>query len=187
MSLLQKIRNILQNRSGAVAVEFALIVPILLLIYVGSVELSIRFEAIRKMSRATRVIADLISQEKDINAEKFADIEHAIETLLFPYPIGDYGLVVSNIKVSTGNDPDWEVLWSKKIGKLTSVQPRAKGKASDLPNVATLPTDSSALISEAKFHFRSPVAFLSSQREHILTDSIYTWPRTLGDVDCTGC
>ena len=51
-----------KNEEGVAAVEFALILPIMLAAYMGVVELSQALNADRKMTRATSTIADLASR-----------------------------------------------------------------------------------------------------------------------------
>ena len=63
--LLRKFRDATQ---GVAAVEFALLSPLLLLIYIGTVEYSFAISLDRKLSRSASAIADLITQ-----SDQYAD------------------------------------------------------------------------------------------------------------------
>jgi Flp pilus assembly protein TadG len=60
-------KRIQKDNQGTAAIEFALIAPILVLMFIGVVELSNYMSVIRKISAAAHTAADLISQETDLS------------------------------------------------------------------------------------------------------------------------
>ncbi|NDU79348.1 pilus assembly protein, partial [Actinomadura sp. DSM 109109] len=55
-------RRLFRDERGIALVEFALSVPLLLLMFIGSYQLTDAISAYRKVTTATRAIADLSSQ-----------------------------------------------------------------------------------------------------------------------------
>ncbi len=60
--------RVLRDRKGTGAIEFALILPIMLALYMGSFELSLGFSMARKVSRAASTVADLVAQRSSVTA-----------------------------------------------------------------------------------------------------------------------
>ena len=68
------------------AVEFALIVPVMLLVWVGTVELAELHLASRKVTVAAQTAADLIAQEKSVTESQLEDVVAAVNAIMVPYP-----------------------------------------------------------------------------------------------------
>ncbi len=66
--------RLLRNTSGAVAVEFALILPILIVMIMGTIEITNLVTAQRKVLAAAQTISDLISQETDVTSTSLDDL-----------------------------------------------------------------------------------------------------------------
>ena len=71
----------LVDRRAVAAVEFALIAPLLLLVWVAIIEVSNLHLVGRKATIAAQAAADLTAQERSVNAGKLADIVAAINSL----------------------------------------------------------------------------------------------------------
>lgn len=89
MSFASKIHNMLRsfcrNEKGTTAVEFALILPILITLCLGTWEVGTAYMVKRKADRAAVTIADLITQGSSISAGGFAGIQRAVESIMHPY------------------------------------------------------------------------------------------------------
>ena len=53
------VRRLRGNQSGVGAVEFALIAPVLIMLYMGSLEVSVAMSVNKKLARAASTVADL--------------------------------------------------------------------------------------------------------------------------------
>ncbi|GJD62123.1 TadE/TadG family type IV pilus assembly protein [Methylobacterium frigidaeris] len=74
------------GRDGVAAVEFALVLPLLLLLYFGTTDLAGYISNFRKVTLAARTVADLVAREGgDISAAQFATIVKAGQAVLAPY------------------------------------------------------------------------------------------------------
>ena len=98
-----------RNRQGMAAVEFALLLPILILIWGGIVELSTAHFVGRKVALATQTIADLVAQEKSVTTALLDNNVRAGAAILFPYPANTLTIQIQSI-VSDDNGKiksDW--------------------------------------------------------------------------------
>jgi Flp pilus assembly protein TadG len=113
-ALLMRFRR---ETAGAAAVEFAILIPVLLCIYFGSMEIMQAIDTNRKMSRASAQIADLVSQSVNI---KKADIDAIMQigaAALRPYDRSEPDIRITAVKMSNAATPTATVLWKRnRIG-----------------------------------------------------------------------
>ncbi|SHG96188.1 Flp pilus assembly protein TadG [Kaistia soli DSM 19436] len=76
----------LQSASGLAALEFALILPMMLTLYIGGVEVNDAVSIKRKLNHATAAMADLVAQSsQNLSAASVADIFGAGKSIVEPY------------------------------------------------------------------------------------------------------
>jgi len=96
--------------AGLSAVEFALVLPIMLTLYLGGVELSDALTINRKVTHVTSTLADLVAQSKTITNTDMEDIFDAAESIITPYDLGPLQMTVSGISIDA--DGNAKVVWS---------------------------------------------------------------------------
>lgn len=107
-----KFLNFRKNSEGVAAVEFALIAPVLLLLFIGTIEVSLMIAVDRKIGRTSSAIADLIAQGSftDANSEnEIRAIFGMSDRIMFPYTNRTPCIVISHVVVEredTNNDGD---------------------------------------------------------------------------------
>jgi Flp pilus assembly protein TadG len=114
LRLRAKLSRFKRNERGAAAVEFALILPFLLTLYLGSIEASSLFTVDRRVEVIATTMADLIARwnpnEGTIPKATVGDYFKASEGIITPYPTTGLKQVVSFLKVSSTGVAT--VLWS---------------------------------------------------------------------------
>jgi Flp pilus assembly protein TadG len=100
--------------AGLSAVEFALVLPIMLTLYLGGVELSDALTINRKITHVTSTLADLVAQSKTITDSDMEDIFDAAESIMAPYEATGLEMVVSGISIDA--DGVATVSWSDTRG-----------------------------------------------------------------------
>ena len=89
------------DAKGMAAVEFAFIVPIMAVMFIGSVELSQAIIADRRVTQIASTSADLVAQEPDtISQTKITDIMRAGSFIMAPYSQNPLQIVVREIQTS---------------------------------------------------------------------------------------
>lgn len=114
-TLILLLRRFHRNERGIAAVEFALIVPLLITLYLGSIEAASLFTVDKRVSSISSTIGDLVAQwnpEKEgvLTTGDLADYMNASTGIMTPYPTAGIQIVVSLVQVK--NDGSTEVLWS---------------------------------------------------------------------------
>ncbi|WP_375408322.1 TadE/TadG family type IV pilus assembly protein [uncultured Methylobacterium sp.] len=126
-----------RDQAGVSAIEFALVVPVMLLIFVGMAELVRALDNWRKVSVATRAISDLTSQgdsQNPVRSDLMNDILASARPILRPFDGRTAKIVVSAMGVSLINPAlPPQVCSSVASGNATA---RGRGLALDL----TVPT-----------------------------------------------
>jgi len=95
---------------GAVAIEAALILPVMVVMLTGLIELSYLMMAERRVSGAAHSTADLIAQETDVTSTDLSDIFSAAALIMAPFDTANLTIGVSSVRFddTTGNpSQDW--------------------------------------------------------------------------------
>ncbi|OAP41511.1 pilus assembly protein [Sinorhizobium glycinis] len=100
-----------RDRRGVGGVEFAIVAPLLIMAYIGAFEISVGFTVLRKVARASSAVADLVSQEPDVDTAFLDGMNDVTESILAPYSGTNYTLKITGIQV-TGTTTG-TVLWSR--------------------------------------------------------------------------
>lgn len=97
------------------AVEFALILPLLVLLYFGTVESASLYAVDRRVSTVASTMADLVSREqKCITTAKLDSYFAAATAIMQPFPTTTLKQVVSFMQISSAGTVT--IKWSKPYG-----------------------------------------------------------------------
>ena len=101
------------NREGVGAVEFAIVAPVLIVLYIGSLEVSVALSANKKIARASSTVADLVTQhDGDVNKAFLATMVDVSESVISPFKTTGLSVKITGINLdSTGKAT---VVWSWK-------------------------------------------------------------------------
>jgi Flp pilus assembly protein TadG len=107
-TLLHRFRK---GRDGVAAAEFAIILPVLILIMFGTAEIGNALLVDRKVTRATQVIADLVAQQDSVTTTQLDDILQAADEIMRPFPATSEIVLTSVIRDTgeTATKVDWSV------------------------------------------------------------------------------
>lgn len=109
--LVQRLRLLRVAEAGTAAVEFALILPIMLLVYIGSVEASAVISMDRRVQSVAGTLGDLVARaDTNISAATLTDYFRAAGGIMTPYPADGLGQVVTQLEVD--DDGTATVVWS---------------------------------------------------------------------------
>ena len=91
-------RRLYSDCRGLGATEFALIVPFMLFLWAGLVELTELHIAGRKATVAAQSAADLIAQEQSVSVPQLEDIVAAVNSIMSPYPTQTMGYDIASVE-----------------------------------------------------------------------------------------
>jgi Flp pilus assembly protein TadG len=171
-----------RDRRGVSAVEFAIIAPVMIGLYLGCVEISDGVAADRKVSLVVDALANLPSQVTAISTANMTDILNAASSVMAPYSAGNLKATVSCLKIDKNGAVT--VAWSAATANGTA---RAAGSSVTIPADLAIPS-SSLLFSEASYAYTPAVGYTISGTL-TLSDKMYMAPRisapTYNNIACT--
>lgn len=149
------------NDSAVAVVEFALIVPLMLMLYLGTNEAGDLISVDRRVQTVAGTVGDLVAREDPaIYAATLKDYFQAAENIMAPYPTDGYeersdGLLVQTVSLVRVNaDGETAVVWSRRFsGEAENHTPgHAAGAVYDLPEeITSLATDGYVVVSDASY------------------------------------
>ncbi len=96
------------HTKGAIAIEFAMIFPIMITIYFGVVEISNALAASRKVTMLTSTVGDLVAQFPDVGPTRMAGLYAGAEEIMRPFDInGTNQLKITVYSVSAIPANNW--------------------------------------------------------------------------------
>lgn len=168
-----------KDLTGAAAVEFALLAPIMITIYFGLVETCEAILAERKADHVASAVGDLVAQSSGTVATSDLDDIFSIgDTIISPFDTSTLQMRVSSLTPnSTGKTA---VTWSYGSG----LAALSVGTVKTLP--VTVASGDSVIMSEATYSFSSPLKYVLPNAL-TFNEVYYLRPRQVEQISCTGC
>jgi Flp pilus assembly protein TadG len=166
------------DEQGVSAVEFGLLLPLLLMLYLGSVDLSQGISADRKLTYTTKTVADLVSRTTSLTASEMNDVLAAATAVMAPFPAGNLRLIVSSVQID--KDGNATIDWSTTLNGTA----HNKGDPVTLPDALLANKSSSLIWSEAQYLYQPAVGYVIVG-QLTLSDQIFMSPRKSIDVKYT--
>lgn len=133
MSLRRTIGRLRGDRAGAGAVEFALIAPVLIVLYMGSLEISVAMSVNKKLARASSTVADLITQESSVNKAYLASMVNVAQSVMTPFKSDGVRIKVTGVGIDASGKPLAAWSWQDDGSR-----PYAVGSEQSLPADLTI-------------------------------------------------
>lgn len=67
-------RRLARDRKGAGAIEFAILFPVLVMLYIGAFEITIGLSVSKRVTRAAGTVADLVTQQQSVTKSALAQM-----------------------------------------------------------------------------------------------------------------
>jgi Flp pilus assembly pilin Flp len=171
MSLLMN-KNLPMNRffndkKGVAAVEFALILPLMLVLFFGTFEVTQAIMASRKLQNVVRVVTDLTGQYNTLTPEDTQEIFKAANHIMEPYDTSLLGVAISGVEIDEKGAA--KIVWSFAKNGLT---PKACGEKAVVPDVLKPPLGQKGFILQGDGMFTyTPATFYVMKKGLELTNS----------------
>ena len=173
-SPLPALKSFLRNQSAVSALEFAMILPIMVTLYLGGTEVGTGLTLNRKVTEVTSTMADLVTQSTGLPNADISNIFDAASSIVAPYDAAPLTLKVSEIIIdSTGKST---VEWSQ--GRNTA--PDAGGSTVSLPAAVATPS-TWVIMSEVHYTYKPVIGYVMTGT-YDLSDKFYLRPRLSNSI-----
>lgn len=152
------LRRLVRGCRGSILIETALVLPILLALFAGSIEIARLMLAQQKVSNLSSQTADMMAQaEFGLAESEIVDIFAAIEHISAPFDFENDGrVIVSGVIGTNGGSTANEIAWQRCAGALSSVASDLGNEGSkniDIPGEIELATNEMAIVAEVSMTY----------------------------------
>lgn len=181
------LKSIAADARGVAAVEFGYIAPVMMLMLVGTIEVSRAVAIDRRFGLATSMVADLIAREKKMTAADLNAIYNIVAHVMSPYSASTLKIKVIPVKASPSN------AGTTLVYAATTNRPSYNGAAQPAKCSAyaltsgLVATGSSVIVVETSYNF-TPLLTGSVMTASTWTDKAILAPRnSCVDFDGDNC
>jgi Flp pilus assembly protein TadG len=103
-------KRLLRDRTGVGAIEFAILFPILVMLYIGAFEITVGLSVSKRATRAAGSIADIVTQQQSVTKSWLADMPSVASSIFVPYVTTGLTLKITGIAIDASANP--KVAWS---------------------------------------------------------------------------
>ncbi|MFW0777334.1 MAG: TadE/TadG family type IV pilus assembly protein [Rickettsiales bacterium] len=157
--MLQKLHNFKRDQGGLAYLEFAVTLPFLLVLFMGSVEVTRFIIAAQKVEKSASTISDVVAQSETISVAQLDQLIAAVGEVMQPFEFGTDGYVIIT-SVSKNEGSPALVNWQYKGGGswTQSSQVGGPGSTANLPNGLTLNNKDTVIVAEVYFNYSPMMA-----------------------------
>ena len=180
--MIAKARNTLSalacDTRGVSAVEFALILPVMITMYIGAVEFSHALTVDRRVTAVASAASDLAAQTEEVSSNSVLDIFTAATSIMTPYSVAPISIVLTSVVADEDNTTtvDWSCAQNGA--------PHSTGSSFTLPDGLTQPF-SSVIVAEVSYDYQPPIGRYMVGGIN-MTETFYLRPRRSLTVEWQG-
>jgi Flp pilus assembly protein TadG len=196
-SLSSRARRLWIDDKAVAAVEFAMVVPFMLLLYVGGVELGNGMAINVKVTATAHSVADMVSQNTQLTTAQMQNILGASAAILAPYATtgssGNSLVTVTVSEISADTNGNLTLRWSQSyngtsfgagrtslgangVYAAVTLPPSLNGTAGNANNPNSQNDNVSFIVGEATYAYTPNLGYTVSGTV-TLADSFYVFPR----------
>jgi Flp pilus assembly protein TadG len=172
--MLRILRKIRAARDGMAAVEFALILPAMLALLFGGLEVTNVLIVRADVSNITSSAADLIAQESSVSDADMTNVFSALTALIYPYSTSGAKIIITSV-VDDGHGGG-KVAWSDAYNGTA----HTVGTAMTVPT-GLITTGGSIVVSEVTYAYTTPSTYLV-KIPVTMTNTFYSHPRRVAQI-----
>ena len=185
VTLCAPLRRFARDERGIGAIEFAILFPVLLMLYLGAFELTIALSVEKRASRSAGSIADILTQQSSVTKSSLAEMPSVAGAIFAPYATTGLTLKITGVAIDSGSNATVAWSWEQDGSK-----PYSTGSAVTVPSnigqAGSFLVRTELAIPYQLISFGSD--FLPAGSSQITISRQYFYrPRTGSSVACTDC
>ena len=174
--ILVPLRRFLRYRRGISVVEFALLLPVMLTLFLGGTEVTQGITVKRKTTIVTRSLGDLVAQDTSITDAEMTTIFQAIGAIVAPFSATNLKVILSSIAIDENNAA--KIVWSDATNGATA---HAPGMEITLPEGLNQFPNTTLIWAEAQYDYTPAIGYVITGVV-ALKDHVYLRPRLVSCV-----
>lgn len=171
LKLTNAVRHLRKDARGASAVEFAVILPMMLTLFFGLIEITNGVAADRKVTLTARALSDLISQAVSVGDSDITESFAASKGVMSPFDTSTIKAKITELKIDASGTA--KVAWSKANSNDTA---RAKDQVVTIPSALAVP-NTYLIWSEVSYQYKPMVNWIIAPAGIALSEQFFTRPR----------
>lgn len=128
LPLIDQARRFRTDVRGIGGVEFALIAPLLLALYITSFELTIGLSVSKRVTRTASTIADLVTQQSKVSTSDLQQMISVANGIYMPYTPENLKIKITGITLDASSNPTVAWSWAQDGSR-----PYSNGSAVNVP------------------------------------------------------
>lgn len=174
----------LRDNRGAAFVEFALILPILIIMFLATFEATRVVRTMMKVSNAAQAYANLVAapQVGTLSASDLTNFCAGAQLVMTPFDGTLFSAAVASLSSSDG--VTWSQVWHDTTHCGNGVS--SISGSSLASGVTPTSTGDAVVVVRAHYSYSSPISYILPQSQ-TLTDTAFSRPRANTAVACSSC
>jgi Flp pilus assembly protein TadG len=184
-TLFARIRRLRDDLSGVGGVEFALIAPLLLTLYITSFELTIGLSVSKRVTRTASTIADLLTQSSTVTPSDLQQMVNVTNGIFTPYSPKNLSLKITGVTLDSSSNPTVAWSWAQNGSR-----PYSNGSAVNVPTDMRSPSTFLVRAEVSVTHqllMFMPGLMPASLQTITLRREFYYRQRVGSSITCDGC
>lgn len=170
----RRARNLLTHQGGTALIEFALVLPIMITLFLGVFEGTRVVAASMRLANAAQSVADMIAQQSNIDANMMTNFCNGGQLSMTPLSGTSLTIAVAEV---TNNNGTLTVDWNDVTCNGATTISNATTLATTLvPNA-----NDSVVIVQATYAYTSPISYVLAS-SYTLTQTAYQRPYNVGTI-----
>lgn len=153
MSMMQRLRRFARKTGGLAALEFAILLPMMIFLLFGAVEIIDVLAVNRRVENTTASLADVVSRDTEVTDDEVTGLWAALGLLMTPDDPAGLDVRITSITIEDANTA--RVVWSEGLG----MSARVANSTVTLPDGIMRP-GTSVIMAEAEYVHEWPLGLL---------------------------
>jgi Flp pilus assembly protein TadG len=172
--MLQRLGRLFRHQDGTALVEFALLLPIMITLFLGAFEVTRVVAANMRVANAAQSVADMIAQQSNITSTMMTNFCNGGQLSMAPLSGASLKVAVAEVtNTSSGLVVDWT---DTSCNSATAISNPTTLATSLVPN-----TNDSVIVVQATYSYSSPINYVLAKL-YTLTQTAYQRPYNVGTI-----
>lgn len=183
--LIDRLRQLRRDVSGVGGVEFALIAPLLLFLYITSFELTIGLSVSKRVTRTASTVADLVTQQSKVTTSDLQQMTSVANAIFTPYKPQNLKVKITGVTLDASSNPTVAWSWAQD-----GTRPYSNGSTVNVPTDMRAPSTFLVRAEVSVTHqllMFMPGLMPSNLQTITLNREFYYRQRVGTSITCDGC